>query len=102
MDDQVELRTRPPTGAVLSVRVPQEIAAAVDEYAAANHMSLSETVRTALERLLSGGGVVQPGSVHGGTTGATMTIIVTSQPIAQRTRSVAEAREIYATHVASG
>ena len=101
MDDHIELRTRRPAGAVLSVRVPQEIAAAVDEYAAANHVSLSEAVRTALERLLSGAGVVQPGGVHGTTSAATMTITVTSGPVAQRTRSAAEALAVYSTQVPS-
>ena len=80
----------------MSVRVPQEIAAAIDEYAAANHVSLSEAVRTALERLLSGAGVVQPGGVHGTTNAATMTITVTSGSVAPRTRSVAETRATYA------
>jgi hypothetical protein len=97
MDEDIELRTRRPIGAVLSVRVPREIAAAVDEYAEANGLSLSETVRTALERLLSGAGVVQPGGLHGSTTAPSMTITVQSQPVAQRTTLAAETREEIAT-----
>ena len=97
-EEDVEIRTRKPTGAVLSVRVPQEIASAVDDYAAANGLSLSETVRTALERMLSGAGVLMPGGVHGSTTAPSMTITVRAQPTAQRTTIAAETREDISSH----
>lgn len=57
MEPEVDdLRVRKPVGAVLSVRVPGEVAAAVDEYAAAHGLTLSEVVRVALDRLLAGEG----------------------------------------------
>ena len=53
--DAGETRIRRPVGAVLSVRVPSEVAAAVDDYATAHGLTLSEAVRVALDHLLSGG-----------------------------------------------
>ncbi len=53
MDEKTEPRIKKPVGAVLSVRVPRDLAAAVDDYAREHSMSLSEFVRVALESYLS-------------------------------------------------
>ena len=102
MDSEtLDLRIRRPVGAVLSVRVPMEIAAAVDDYAAANGLSLSEVVRVALDRLLSGGGTVQAGGLHGSSTAPYMTVTVQAAPATQRTTSAAETREYYGSEAAA-
>lgn len=85
-EEAYRVRSTRPAGAVLSIRVPREVAVAVDEFATANGLTLSETVRLALERLLSGAGVVEPGGVHGSTTAPTLTIALRSQPVGQRTQ----------------
>jgi hypothetical protein len=98
--EALDLRVRRPVGAVLSVRVPIEIAAAVDDYAAANGLSLSEVVRVALDRLLSGGATVQVGGLHGSSTAPYMTVTVQAAPATQRTTSAAETREYYGSDAA--
>lgn len=100
--ESLDLRVRRPVGAVLSVRVPMEIAAAVDDYGAANGMSLSEVVRVALDRLLSGGATVQAGGLHGSSTAPYMTVTVQTVPATQRTTSAAETREYYGSDAAPG
>jgi hypothetical protein len=101
MDSEaLDLRVRRPVGAVLSVRVPMEIAAAVDDYAAAHGLSLSEAVRAALDGLLSGGATVQVGGLHGSSTAPYMTVTVQAAPATQRTTSAAETREYYGSEAA--
>ena len=48
-DEPVTLRVNRPTGAVLSIRVPSELAIRVDEFARERSVSMSEVVREALE-----------------------------------------------------
>jgi hypothetical protein len=100
MMDEPTLRVRRPTGTVLSVRVPGDIAAAVDDYAASHAMTLSEVVRAALENLLAGGGAARAGGLHGSTTAPYMTITVQIAPETQRTTSAAEARAYYGSDAA--
>jgi hypothetical protein len=101
MDSEaLDLRVRRPVGAVLSVRVPMEIAAAVDAYASAHGLSLSEAVRAALDGLLSGGATVQVGGLHGSSTAPYMTVTVQAAPATQRTTSAAETREYYGSEAA--
>jgi hypothetical protein len=95
MMDEPTLHVRRPAGAVLSVRVPGEIAAAVDDYAASHSMTLSEVVRAALEHLLGGGAAARAGGLHGSTTAPYMTVTVQVTPETQRTTSAAEARAYY-------
>lgn len=96
MDSEtVDLRVRRPVGAVLSVRVPMEVAAAVDDYATAHGLTLSEAVRVALDHMLSGGGSVQAGGLHGSSSAPSMTITVRAAPATQRTTTAAETREHY-------
>lgn len=90
-----ETRIRRPVGAVLSVRVPSEVAAAVDDYATAHGLSLSEAVREALDLMLSGGASVQAGGLHGSSSAPHMTITVQAAPATQRTTTAAETREHY-------
>lgn len=99
--ETLDLRVRRPVGAVLSVRVPMGIAAAVDDYATANGLSLSEVVRVALDRLLSGGGTVQAGGLHGSSTAPYMTVTVQAAPATQRTTTAAETREYYGSDAAA-
>jgi hypothetical protein len=79
-----------------------EIAAAVDDYATANGLSLSEVVRVVLDRLLSGGGNAQAGGLHGSSTAPYMTVTVQAAPATQRTTRAAETREYYGTEAAVG
>jgi hypothetical protein len=95
--EAVDLRLRRPVGAVLSVRVPMEVAAVVDEYATAHGVTLSEVVREALDNLLSGGGSAQAGGLHGSSSAPYMTITVQAAPATQRTTNAAETREHYGT-----
>ena len=99
--ERTDLRIRRPVGAVLSVRVPAEIAAAVDDYATANGLSISDVVRVALDRLLSGGGSVQAGGLHGSSNAPYMTITVQVAPATQRTTAAAETRQYYGSEAAS-
>ena len=92
-----DLRVRRPVGAVLSVRVPMEIAAAVDDYATAHGLTMSEAVREALDQMLSGAGSVQAGGLHGSSSAPYMTITVQAAPATQRTTTAAETREYYGT-----
>lgn len=95
--DAGETRIRRPVGAVLSVRVPSEVAAAVDDYATAHGLTLSEAVRAALDHMLSGGERVQAGGLHGSSSAPSMTITVQAAPATQRTTTAAETREHYGT-----
>jgi Ribbon-helix-helix protein, copG family len=103
MEPEVDdLSVRKPVGAVLSVRVPGEVAAAVDEYAAAHGLTLSEVVRVALDRLLAGGGTAEAGGLQGSSTAPYMTVTVHAAPTGQRTTSVAETRALYGSEVDAG
>jgi len=95
-------RVRKPVGAVLSVRVPGEVASAVDEYAAARGLTLSEVVRVALDRLLAGGGATEAGGLHGSTTAPSMTVTAQAAPAGQRTTSAAETRALYGSKADEG
>lgn len=53
MQEDLELRVRKPVGAVLSVRVPRELAIAADEFAREHSLSMSELVRAAVEEYLA-------------------------------------------------
>jgi hypothetical protein len=97
-----DLRVRRPVGAVLSVRVPMEIAAAVDDYAVAHGLTLSEVVRVALDRLLAGGGTVEAGGLHASSTAPLTTVTVQALPAGQRTTTAAETREYYGVDAEAG
>jgi len=73
----------------------------VDDYATANGLSISDVVRVALDRLLSGGGSVQAGGLHGSSNAPYMTITVQVAPATQRTTAAAETREYYGSEAAS-
>lgn len=53
MTQEPGLSVRKPVGAVLSIRVPRELAVAVDEFASDRSMTLSEVVRLAIEGFLA-------------------------------------------------
>lgn len=53
MSQTAEARIRKPVGAVLSVRVPRELAVDADEFARERSMTLSELVRVAVEDYLN-------------------------------------------------
>lgn len=53
MEQDLELRVRKPVGAVLSVRVPRELAVSADEFARERSMTLSDLVRFAVEDYLA-------------------------------------------------
>ena len=53
MQEEPELRVRKPVGAVLSVRVPRDLAIAADEFAREHSVSMSELVRAAVEEYLA-------------------------------------------------
>jgi hypothetical protein len=53
MEEKVDLRVRKPVGAVLSVRVPRDLAIAADEFARDRSISMSELVRLAVEDYLA-------------------------------------------------
>lgn len=95
MEDHVEVRTRPATGAVLSVRVAREVASALDDYAAAHGLSLSEVVRVALDQMLGGLDPLLQGRGFTAANAAKLTITLPQASQEQRTRSVAELRTAY-------
>jgi hypothetical protein len=53
MQDDLAIHVRKPIGAVLSVRVPRELAIAADEFARDHAVSISEVVRAAVEEYLA-------------------------------------------------
>ena len=66
--EPVDLTVRRPPGAVLSVRIPGDLAADVDDYAREHSLTLSETVRRGLEYLVHGAPVRPSGigaTAHG-------------------------------------
>jgi hypothetical protein len=67
MQDDLELRVRKPVGAVLSVRVPKELAIAADEFARDHSVSISEVVRAAVEGYLANPPVRERMSVYAST-----------------------------------
>jgi len=95
MDDQIQVRTRPAAGAVLSVRVPREVANALDEYATLHGLTLSEAVRVALDQLLAGRAPLQPDRGYTAANAAPLTLRLPQSLPEQRTRSVAELRTSY-------
>jgi hypothetical protein len=79
----------------MSCAVKPPAAAAVDDYATARGLTLSEAVREALDQMLSGGGSVQAGGLHASSSAPYMTIMVQAAPATQRTTTAAETREHY-------
>jgi hypothetical protein len=81
-DAELTVRTKPPTGAVLSVRVPRDLAIAVDRLATARNQSLSETVREALDQFVMASSVQQAPTLYASTNA--MTNLVLSSADAHR------------------
>ena len=61
----VTLRVNRPVGAVLSVRVPRQLAIAVDEFARERSLSMSEVVRDALETYFARPTLIATFSLYG-------------------------------------
>jgi predicted HicB family RNase H-like nuclease len=95
MEERIDLKTRKPAGAVLSVRVPQEVASAIDSYAASHGLSLSETVRIALELLVQGATSSADSQGYSVASGAPLTISYDRVTYQQRTLGSAEPRASY-------
>lgn len=90
-DADLTVRTRRPAGAVLSVRVPRDLAVAVDEFASSHKQSMSDVVREALEEYLTAASTPAYPTLYA-STNATANLVLTSSEAQTRqpTRGLAQ------------
>lgn len=84
--DDLVVRTRKPIGAVLSVRVPRDLAIAVDEYAREYGVRLSDVVRSAVEEYLAASGWKGGPTLYGSTQHGRLVVNSPEARISDQTR----------------
>jgi hypothetical protein len=89
-DESVTLRVNRPIGAVLSVRVPRQLAIAVDEFARERSLSMSEVVRDALETYFARPALVATFGLYGSVSKGGLNLNAPTVPWFEPTRGGAQ------------